>query len=627
MKDESTLQLGARARAAVRSVARFANPLVLLIAGRRWMPIVGVLHHTGRNTGRMYASPLGMRPYRGAFVMPLTFSENAGWYRNVVAAGRAVVTYGGRDHEVTSPEVVDYATASPAFPRYERLQFRALGINQFVRLTTTREEKETPMVQARSVRSSGVALGVIAVAQLMVVLDVAIVNVALPSIQRALSFSATDLEWVVNAYAIAFGGLLLLGGRAGDLFGRRRMFVAGTLLFTAGSLAGGFATTATALIAARALQGVGAAIVAPTALSLLADTFAEGPARNRALGVYSAVSASGGALGLLLGGVITNYFSWRWILFVNVPVGIALALVAPRVLSTTRGRRGRLDLPGAAAVTAGATLLVYGLSRAAVHGWGDQTTVVTLGGGAALLAVFVAIEAVSRHALLPLRVFGNRNRTGAYALSLATGAALSGTLFTLTLFLQNVLGLTPLQAGFAFLPTAMGVVVGAGITSRIVGRTGPRLPMAAGALMAAIGLFWLSAVTVGASYPVAVLGPLAVLAIGLGQVFVSTSMTAIAGVRSDESGVVSAVLNVGRQLGGSIGIALMGTLATSVTRDSLVGVRPTHLTLHIALTHGFSASFQLAGLIALIGFAATISAVRRPRPVTVIAEETQAQAA
>jgi MFS family permease len=241
--------------------------------------------------------------------------------------------------------------------------------------------------------------------------------------------------------------------------------------------------------------------------------------------------------------------------------------------------------------------------------------------------VFVAIEAVSRQALLPLRVFANRNRSGAYALSLATGAALSGTLFTLTLFLQNVLGLTPLQAGFAFLPTAMGVVVGAGITSRIVGRTGPRLPMAVGALMAAIGLFWLSAITVDASYPVAVLGPLAVLAVGLGQVFVSTSMTAIAGVRPDESGVVSAVLNVGRQLGGTIGIALMGTLATSVARDSLVGVRPTHVAINIALTHGFSASFQLAGLIALIGFAAAISAVRRPRPVPVIAEEAQIQAA
>ena len=561
------------------------------------MPVVGILHHRGRRTGRVYASPLGMRPTATGFVIPLTFSDNAAWYRNVVAAGRGVVTYGGRDHEVAGPEVIDYSAAAPAFPRYERLQFRALGISQFLRLTSVAHE-EDQMVNAVPHRPSRFALPVIAIAQLMVVLDVAIVNVALPSIQRALGFDATSLEWVVNAYAIAFGGLLLLGGRAGDMFGRLRMFVAGTLIFTAGSLAGGLAGTSTELIIARALQGVGAAIVAPTALSLLADTFAEGPERNRALGVYSAVSASGGALGLLLGGFITDYFSWRWILFVNVPVGIVLALVAPRVLTASRGRHGRLDLPGAAAVTAGATLVVYGLSRAAVHGWSDQTTMVAIGGGAALLAVFVAIEAVSRHALMPLRIFSDRNRSGAYALSLATGAALSGTLFTLTLFLQNVLGLTPLQAGFAFLPTALGVVAGAGITSRVIGRTGPRLPMATGALMAAAGLFWLSELSYDARYFVSIFGPLVVLALGLGQVFVSTSTTAIAGARPAESGVVSAVLNVGRQLGGSIGIALMGTLAAA---------------------HGFDASFQLAGLMALLGFVAAIAAVRRrPRPEEIV---------
>ena len=621
------IQLGPGARRVVRLVARFVNPVVLVVAGRRWMPVLGVLHHRGRRSGRAYSSPLGMRPDRGGFVMPLTFSESAAWYQNVLAAGSASVTYLARDHQVANPEVIDYAEAAHAFPRYERLQFRALGINQFLRLTVADDkDKEAPMSHVASRRAPGVALGVIAVAQLMVVLDVAIVNVALPSIQRALAFSSTDLEWVVNAYAIAFGGLLLLGGRAGDLFGRLRMFVAGTLLFTLGSLAGGLAWSSTALIGARAFQGVGAAIVAPTALSLLADTFAEGPARNRALGVYSAVSASGGALGLLFGGVITNYLSWRWILFVNVPVGIALAFIAPRVLVAARGRRGRLDLPGAAAVTAGATLLVFGLSRAAVHGWSDETTLVTLGGGAALLVVFVAIEAVSHHALLPLRIFGNRNRSGAYALSLTTGAALSGTLFTLTLFLQNVLGLTPLQAGLAFLPTAIGVAVGAGITSRLVGRTGPRLPMTVGALMAAIGLFWLSAVDNAASYPISVLGPLLVLAVGLGQVFVSTSVTAIAGVGPAESGIVSAVLNVGRQLGGSIGIALMGTLATSIARDQLAGVRPTHRLVSVALTHGFSASFELAGAIALVGFVFAIAAVRRRRAPEA-SEETHALAA
>ncbi len=625
MNAQRRLSLGPKARRAVRFVARFVNPLVMLVAGRRWMPIVGILRHRGRTSGRAYATPLGMRPLAGGFVIPLTFSEHAAWYRNVLAAGSAVVTYGGRRHVVGGPEVIEYEQAAPAFPRYERLQFRVLGIRQFLALKEI-PEMSTPVTDTTR-RPHRAALPIIAVAQLMVVLDVAIVNVALPSIQQALKFSSTDLEWVVNAYAIAFGGLLLLGGRTGDMFGRLRMFVAGTLLFTAGSLAGGLATTATALIVARAAQGVGAAIVAPTALSLLADTFAEGSARTRALGVYSAISAGGGAVGLLLGGIITTYFSWRWILFVNVPVGLLLAFIAPRVLAARPARRGRLDLPGAVAVTAGASLVAYSLSRAAVHDWSDQTTLVTLIGGAALLVVFVALEAVGRHPLMRLSIFSNPNRSGAYALSLATGAALSGTLFLLTLFLQNVLGLSPLQAGFAFLPTALGVIVGAQIASRIVARTGPRLPMAVGALMAAISLFWLSAITPGASYPAAVLGPLVVLAIGLGQVFVSTSMVAIAGVQPQDTGLASAVLNVGRQLGGSLGIALMGTLAAGVAKTQLSGVRPTRALIDQALTGGFSAGFQLAGLIALLGFAAVMIAVRRRSSAIKMAAAVQKEAA
>src|SRR5256885_1851950 len=395
MKHSRSIQLGPRARRAIRLAARFVNPLVLLIAGRRWMPIVGILHHRGRRTGRNYSSPLGMRPSAGGFVIPLTFSEHAAWYQNVRAAREAVVTYAGRDQVVTRPEVIDYAAAAASFPRYERAQFRLLGIRQFLQLWSVQKPvEENPMsVERTKPRNSSIALIVIAVAQLMVVLDVAIVNVALPSIQQALKFSSTDLEWVVNAYAIAFGGLLLLGGRSGDMFGRLRMFVAGTLLFTASSLAGGLATTATALIVARAVQGVGAAIVAPTALSLLADTFAEGGPRTRALGVYSAISAGGGAVGLLLGGIITTYFSWRWILFVNVPVGLLLAFVAPRVLAARPARRGRLDLPGAVAVTAGASLVAYSLSRAAVHAWSGRTTLGTLIGGAALLVGLVALEA------------------------------------------------------------------------------------------------------------------------------------------------------------------------------------------------------------------------------------------
>src|SRR5438105_3869010 len=610
------LRLGPRTRSTIRFVARFVNPAVMLIAGRRWMPVVAILRHRGRRSGRTYASPLGMRPNGDAFFMPLTLGENAGWYRNVIASGSATVTYLGRSYAVRDPEVVDYPAAKHAFPRYERLQFRLLGINQYLRLRMVQSEAPTP----RAPRL-GLGLVVIALAQLMVVLDVAVVNVALPSIQKALHFGSTNLEWVVNAYSIAFGGLLLLGGRMGDLYGRRRMFVTGVLLFTIGSFAGGLATSSSALIIARAVQGTGGAIVAPTALALLAGTFKEGRQRIRALGVYSAVSAGGGAVGLLLGGVITNYLSWRWILFINVPVGIALALAAPRVLIAPRPAAGRLDLPGAALVTAGASLLVYGLSRAAAHGWSEATTVLTLGMAAVLLVAFIGVEAIARQPLMPLRILGNRNRSGAYVLSFAVGATLSGTLFLLTLFVQNGLGFNPLEAGFAFLPTALGVILGAGIASRLMGRIGPRTPMTAGALMAAIGLFWLAGITPASNYFADVLGPLAVLAIGLGQIFVSTTNVTIAGVAPAESGLASALLNAGRQLGGSFGIAIMGTVAAQVTRDQVLG----HAAIGGAMTSGFSAAFELAGVIALAGFAAAFVAVRsKPAPAVV---EARAEAA
>ena len=615
------IYLGPRARRVVRFAARFVNPLVLLIAGRRWMPVVGILRHRGRRSGREYATPIGMRPLGDGFVIPRTFSDNAAWYQNVKAAGEGRITYLGRHYRVVEPEVVDYATAKPAFPRYELAQFRLIGINEYMRLRVLPDDvnqtQEQNVVDTKSAiqlksppRNLNLALVVIALAQLMVVLDVAIVNVALPSIQRELHFAATDLEWVVNAYAIAFGGLLLFGGRTGDLFGRRRMFIIGALMFTAGSMAGGLATSSTFLIAARAAQGVGAAILAPTALSLLAATFRQGAQRNRALGVYSAVSAGGGGIGLLMGGVITNYLSWRWIMFVNVPIGLLLAFAAPRVLIRGEGKPGRLDLPGALTVTAGVSLLVYGLARVATHDWSDNVTRAVLAIAVTLLVTFVALESRGRHPLMPLRIFANRNRSGAYGLSLAIGAALSGMLFLLTLFLQTVLGFSPLQAGFAFLPTALGVVVGAGLTSRVIGRVGPRVPMTTGALLAATGMFWLSAVTVHANYFADVLGPLVVLAIGLGMAFVSTSVTAISGVQPNESGLASALLSVGRQLGGSLGIAIMGNIATTVTRNQLATGPFTHAAVNRALTTGFSAAFEIAGLIALAGFVTALVAVR-----------------
>jgi len=466
---------------------------------------------------------------------------------------------------------------------------------------------------APQARNLGLALVVIAIAQLMVVLDTAIVNIALPSIQRALHFTPTSLEWVVNGYALAFGGLLLLGGRAGDLFGRRRVFVTGVLLFTLGSLAGGFATTSTWLIMARVAQGVGAAIVAPTALSLVADTFPEGSGRNRALGVYSAVSGAGGALGLILGGLITNYFSWRWVLFVNVPIGVMLALGAPRVLAATNGRPGRLDLPGAATVTAGMTLLVYGLSRAASSGWTNTLTVGPLVAGIVLLAAFIVIELRSQQPLLPLRIFANRNRSGAYAVRLAIGATLSGMLFFLTQYMQNILGYSPLKAGLAFLPITVGVVLGAQSASRLIGRIGPRPLMSVGALVGAAGLFGLSRVTEHSGYISGVLGPVLAISFGLGLIFVSTTIVAVAGVSPRESGLSSALLNVGQQLGGSIGIAVLGTIAATVTGNQLAIRIPTHALINHAFTAGYRSAFAISALIALVAIVVA-AAVFKGRP-------------
>ena len=328
-------------------------------------------------------------------------------------------------------------------------------------------------------RSLGLALVVIAAAQLMVVLDSTIVNVALPHIQRALGFSGNGLEWVITAYALTFGGLLLLGGRAGDLLGRRRVFVAGLLLFSAGSLAGGLATSGAWLLAARAIQGMGGAMVAPTALALITTTFAEGPARNRAMGVYAAMSGGGAAVGLVAGGLLTTYLSWRWVFFVNVPIGIVVAAAAPFVLAESARRRGRFDLPGAIAGTGGVALLVYGLSNAStdqagVSHWTDTKVVTSLAAAAVLLVTFVVIELRSRHALLPLRILANRSRSGAYLMMLLLATAMFGIFFFLTIFVQTVLGYSALKSGFAFLPFAGTIVVVSGIVSQLVARTGAR---------------------------------------------------------------------------------------------------------------------------------------------------------
>ncbi|MGH9103914.1 MAG: MFS transporter [Acidimicrobiales bacterium] len=479
--------------------------------------------------------------------------------------------------------------------------------------------RTAPTSQGGAGQHLGLALVVIAGAQLMVVLDATIVNVALPSIRRALHFSGPNLEWVVTAYALTFGGLLLLGGRTGDLFGRRRMFMIGIGVFAVSSLVGGLATSQAWLIASRAAQGVGGAIASPTALALVATTFAEGPARNKAMGVYAAMSGAGGAIGLLAGGVLTDLVSWRWVLFVNVPIAALVLLVAPRVLAESGTRAGKLDLPGAMSVTGGMALLVYGLTNAASHGWGATGTVVPLLLAVALLVLFVAIETRSRQPLMPLRIFANRDRSGAYAVMLCIGAALFAMFFFLTQYIQNILGFSPLLAGVAFLPVAVAISASAIGVSRLVTRIGPRAPITVGPILAAAGLAWLSRIGAGSGY-LSVLGPMIVLGLGMGISFVPLTLTAVAGVREQETGLASALLNTGQQIGGAIGLAALGTVASTTIKSKVAqlaaanhGRVDSHM-LAVATSTGYGDAFLVGAFIALGAFVIAVVAIRVRAP-------------
>jgi EmrB/QacA subfamily drug resistance transporter len=485
-------------------------------------------------------------------------------------------------------------------------------------------------------RRMGLALTVIAMAQLMVVLDATIVNVALPHVQRALGFSDSNLEWVVNAYALTFGGLLLLGGRAGDLLGRRRIFIAGILLFSFASLVGGFATDQAWLLAARALQGAGGAMAAPTALSLIAVTFPEGPPRNRAMSVYASMSVAGGAVGLILGGLLTTYASWRWVLFVNVPIGLLVALVAPRVLAESDRRRGRFDLPGAITGTLGVAALVYGLSNAAttqdgVSHWGDTKVVASLIAAVVLLVVFVIIEVRSEHALLPMRVLRNRNRSGSYLIMLLVGTAMFGMFFFLTYFVQNVWHYTAIKSGVAYLPMVVAILVASGAGAQLVPRIGARPLLIAGSLISTGGMFWLSRLTEHSTYAGGLLGPSLVAGFGMGLLFVPLSLVGMSKVAERDTGVASSLLNVGQQVGGSIGLAVLGTVAWSAVSSSLrsqaasaaaaaaktgqhlsaakQAAAEAAMTNH-ALATGFSKGFLVSAGIAFLALVITLATIR-----------------
>jgi EmrB/QacA subfamily drug resistance transporter len=450
-------------------------------------------------------------------------------------------------------------------------------------------------------RTKDFALALLAMAQFVVVIDASIVNVALPSIGAHLHFARTDLSWVINAYVLTFGGFLLLGGRMADLLGRRRMFMTGLVLFSLASLAGGLAQSEAWLLAARAAQGLGAAIVSPAALSILTTTFADGVERNRALGVWGSVVGAGGAVGVLLGGILTSGLNWRWVLFVNVPIGIGAAILTPRILIESRGENGatNLDLPGAATVTAGISLLVYSIVDAVNKGWGSSTTLLGLTGAVVLLAVFVIIERRARHPLMPFSIFRLRTLRGANIIGLLLGMSLFSMFFFISLYLQDVLHYSPIKTGIAYLPLAIGIILSAGAASQLATRVGFKPPLIAGMLLIAGGLLWFSRVPgAGGSYVVDVLGPSILAGIGLGLAFVTVTVAAVIGTEPGEAGEASGLINDSQQIGGALGLAILATIANSRTQSL------SHSAIHnasIALTKGYDRAFLVGAGFAVIG--------------------------
>jgi len=434
-------------------------------------------------------------------------------------------------------------------------------------VTTSQLIKDQKPGAARREGRPGLALTVIAACQLMVVLDATIVNIALPHIQDALQFSTTDLTWVVSSYTLTFGGLLLLGGRAGDILGRRRVFTAGILLFTLASLLGGLAQEPWQLLAARVLQGVGGAIASPTSLALITTTFPEGPERNRAFGVFAAVSAGGGAIGLLAGGMLTEWLDWRWVLFVNVPIGVLIAVLTPLYISESERHTGRFDIAGALTSTAGMASLVYGFIRAADEGWRDSLTIGSFAAAVVLLLSFAFIESRAKEPITPLRMFADRNRSGTYVIMLSLAAAMFGMFFYIVLFVQNVLDYTPIEAGLAFLPVTVVIALGAGLSQRFLPVLGPKPFMLAGSALAVLGLFWQTLLSSDSSYVGGILGPMLVFGFGMGLNFVTLTITAVSGVAQHEAGAASGLLNATQQVGGSLGLSILTTVFGSASKD------------------------------------------------------------
>jgi len=441
------------------------------------------------------------------------------------------------------------------------------------------------------------ALAVIAVAQLMVVLDASIVTIALPSAQKSLNISTDNRQWMVTAYTLAFGGLLLLGGRIADYVGRKRVFIIGLLGFAGASALGGAAVNAPMLFGARALQGAFAALLAPAALSLITVTFTEVKERATAFGVYGAIAGGGAAIGLIMGGILTEYASWRWCLYVNVPIAIVTALVAVPIVRESKAHGNTsYDIPGAVTVTAGLVALVYGFTQAAQNGWTAASTLSYLAAAVVLLVAFVVIEVKSKNPLLPMRVVLDRTRGGSFLSSLMVGSGLMGMFLFLTYYFQGNLGYSALKTGFAFLPFSAGIILAAGASSKIIPRTGPKPVMVGGFTAAALGMVWLTRIGAHTGFTTHVLPAEILISVGMGLAFVPMSSTALFGVPAHDAGVASATLNTTQQVGGSLGTALLNTVFASTTAAYLVSHGTGQVAREAAQIHGYTVGFAIGAV-------------------------------
>ena len=463
--------------------------------------------------------------------------------------------------------------------------------------------------------NANVVLAIVAVAQFMVVLDASIVNVALPTIKRDVGFSEQSLSWILNAYTLIFGGFLLLGGRLADRLGRRRLFMAGIALFTAASLVCGVSQSEGELLVARGFQGLGAAMVSPAALSIILTTFAEGRERNRALAVWGAIAGAGGAVGLLLGGALVQLLSWRWVFFVNVPIGVAVLALAPRIIPESRSEslaKSSYDVQGAVAITLGTMALVFTLIKADSWGWTSARTIAGFVVAAVLIVAFVVIERGHDDPLVPLRIFSNRSLSASDATMLLVVAALFGMFFFVTLYLQQVLGYSALKTGVAYLPLSLTLIGASGVASQFVERFTPKPILVAGLLIATGGFVLLTSVSGHGDYASHVLPAMIILGVGFGMSFVPITIAATSGVAPGDSGLASGLLNTTQQVGGSLGLAILSSVSTSRTTSALHAGQ----SLPAALTHGFTGAFVVAGILCVLGAVVAITLLpgRRREP-------------